>query len=243
MSGIECVLFTAGGPGPEVGEEIVLSAEESHHAVRVRRLRAGDMVWAVSGTGTACHCRLQEADPREASLLVVENEPRWREPDREVTLYQGLIRSGHLEQIVEQGTAIGMTGMTPLVTERVERHGVRTDRLRRLAREAVKQCGRGRIPVIDEPMSWEEFLKRRNDELLLVADSGAEEGLSHFVHSARMPEKGGIGLLIGPEGGLTDAELTAVTAVGGIPVHLGVRRLRSETAAAVSLSLLLIGTA
>jgi 16S rRNA (uracil1498-N3)-methyltransferase len=242
VSGIECVLHEAGDAGPEIGGEIVLTAEESHHAVRVRRLRAGDPVWAVSGTGTAWRCRLEEADPREARLQVFEAVPRWREPEREVRLYQGLIRSAHLEQIVEQGTAIGMTRLTPLITDRVERHGARTDRLRRIAREAVKQCGRGLIPDVDDPLPWEAFLSQRGDDLLLVADSEAETGLARFISSSRLPETGTIGVVIGPEGGLTPAEMEALTATGAVPVHLGDRRLRSETAAAAALSLLLIGT-
>jgi len=198
------------------------------------------MVWAVSGTGPACHCRLKDADPGATTLAVEEIVTQWREPDREVTLFQGVIRSGQLEQIVEQGTVIGMRRLTPLITERVERRGVRLDRLRRIARETVKQCGRGRIPDIEEPLSWSEFLSRGFEDPMLVADTAAEVGLSHFVHSVGLPGQGSIGLLIGPEGGLTDSELTAVTGSGGIQVHLDVRRLRSETAAAAALSLLLI---
>lgn len=241
MSEITCVLLTACGTTFEIGHEARLSAEESHHAVRVRRMRTGDEIWAITGEGEALRCLLRDADPEEARLEILEIVPQWREPGREVTLYQGALRSNRLEQIVEQGTAIGMRSMVPLITGRVERQGVKMERLRRIAGEAAKQCCRGRIPSIEDPLQWQSFLERRKETTLLVADAEADEGLAEFIRTDRMPSEDRIGLVIGPEGGLTDAEMTAITGQGGIPVHLGRRRLRSESAAAAALALILIG--
>jgi 16S rRNA (uracil1498-N3)-methyltransferase len=205
-------------------------------------LKTGDEVQAVSGGGEALRCRLSQADSAGAVLEVVEILPEWREPKRPVTLFQGLIRSTRMEQIVEQGTALGLARLVPLHTERVERTGLKRERLERIARETVKQCGRGRIPVISEPLQWERFMREGWECNLLVADAGAEQGLDELVVSGSGRTRGETAILIGPEGGLTDTELEAITRAGGIPVHLGPRRLRSETAAAAALTMLLIGS-
>ena len=242
MSEITCVLIHTPDTGLKVGDEIRLTPEESHHVARVRRMQSGDEIWAITGVGDACRCLLCDADPGETLLEILETVPQWREPERNITLYQGLIRSNRMEQIAGQGTAIGMRTMVPLITDRVERHVLKLDRLRRITSETSKQCCRGWIPPVDETIQWHEFLEREKEPILLVADSGAEDGLADFIRDERMTLHDDIGLVIGPEGGLTEAELDAVTAQGGICVHLGPRRLRSESAAAVALTLLLIGT-
>ncbi|MFC1629415.1 RsmE family RNA methyltransferase [Gemmatimonadota bacterium] len=242
MSEITCVLLTTPDTGLKIGEEIRLTPEESHHVSRVRRMRMGDEVWAVTGTGEACRCLLRDADPVQARLEILEIVPQWGEPEMNVTLYQGLIRSNRMEQIVEQGTAIGMRNMVPLITERVERRGLKLDRLRRITGETSKQCCRGWIPLVEEPLQWNDFLERKKEKTLLVADAQADEGLANFILSERMMLHDDIGLVIGPEGGLTESELNTITDQGGIRVHLGRRRLRSESAAAAALTLLLIGT-
>ncbi|MFC1595421.1 RsmE family RNA methyltransferase [Gemmatimonadota bacterium] len=241
MSGITCVLLTARDTRLEVGNEALLSPEESHHAVRVRRLQIGDEVWAINGGGTAFRCLLRDVDPEEARLEVLEIVPQWREPVLAVTLYQGVIRSNRLEQIVEQGTAIGMRRLVPLITSRVERHGVKMERFSRIAGETAKQCCRGRIPTIEESLSWQDFLSRDKEATLLVADAEADMGLIEYIRTEQGPPEDRIGIVIGPEGGLTEAELNDITFQGGIPVHLGRRRLRSESAAAAALTLLIIG--
>ncbi len=241
MSEITCVLLTDRDTVMKVGQDVRLSPDESHHLARVRRMRAGDEVWAITGSGEAYRCLLQDADPGQAHLEVMEIVPQWREPERSVTLYQGLIRSNRMEQIVEQGTAIGMRSMVPLITDRVERHGLKLARLRRITGETSKQCCRGWVPSVEEPLQWHDFLEREKESTLLVADNGADDGLADFIRSARIRRHQNIGLVIGPEGGLTEMELETITGQGGISVHLGRRRLRSESAAAVALTLLLIG--
>ncbi|MFC1499923.1 RsmE family RNA methyltransferase [Candidatus Zixiibacteriota bacterium] len=242
MSDITCVLLTASDKGLSVGSEVVLTPEESHHVARVRRKREGDEIWAITGMGDACRCLLRDADPGKARIEVQEVVPQWREPVRNVTLYQGLIRSNRMELIAEQGTAIGMRSMVPIITERVERFSLKLDRLLRIAGETSKQCCRGWIPTIVEPLQWIDFQERVKEPLLLVADSGADLGLADLIQGDQILQYDEIGVVIGPEGGLSGPELDYIIAQGGIGVHLGRRRLRSESAAAVALTLLLIGS-
>ncbi len=225
-------------PGPfRVGEHLRPSPEEAHHLVRARRLGPGEEVWALSGDGEAARCRITATTP-ECELEVLECHPEWREPRRRVTLYPALVRPVRLDQMVEQGTALGMHALRPLLTERVERTGVRIDRWRRIAREAVKQCGRARLPELDGPLTLDELLAAP-PEVLLLLEASAHLGLRELAADpVRLDAQAHIGVVIGPEGGLSPSERERIVAAGAIEVGLGPRRLRSETAALSALALL-----
>lgn len=246
MSELHCVFWPAGRGEPAPGMRVRLSPPESHHAVRVRRIRSDQEVWAITGEGPAARCVMRETDPAGALLEVVEVQQEWREPSLHVTVYQALVRSAAMEGIIEQGTAIGMRRLIPVFSGRVERSGVKLERWERIAAEAAKQCGRGWIPDLTEPLEWDRFLEEAASIPFLIADESAEHQISAGLIDELLPgrEKGGseLGVLIGPEGGFSGQELEAARAAGGVCVHFGPRRMRSETAASVALTLLLIGT-
>jgi 16S rRNA (uracil1498-N3)-methyltransferase len=225
-------------PGPyRVGARLRPPPEEAHHLVRVRRLGPGSEVWALSGEGEAARCRIA-AGGAGCELEVLECYPEWHEPRRRVTLYPALVRPARLDQIVELGTALGMHALRPLRTERVERTGVRIDRWRRIAREAVKQCGRARIPELGELLTLDELLVALPSRLLLL-EASAGLGLRELAADpVRLDQRAEVGVVIGPEGGLDPSERERIVAAGGLEVGLGPRRLRSEAAALCALALL-----
>jgi 16S rRNA (uracil1498-N3)-methyltransferase len=225
-------------PGPyRVGGRLRPSPEEAHHLVRSRRLSPGEEVWALSGDGEAARCRITTVTP-VCELEVVECHPEWREPRRRVILYPALIRPARLDQMVEQGTALGMHALRLLLTERVERSGVRLDRWRRIAREAVKQCGRARLPGLDGPLTLDELLAAPPG-LMLLLEASAALGLHEVAADpVRLDGPASLGVVIGPEGGLSPSERERLVAAGALEVTLGPRRLRSEAAALSALALL-----
>ena len=242
MSELICVLWPREEGEPVRGSRIKLSGQESHHAVRVRRCAKGTEVWAITGTGAAARCAVIDPDPGATVVEVVEVVNDWREPPRRVTLYQALVRPASMDRIVEQGTTLGMYGLVPLLTERVQRRGVKLERWRRLAAESAKQCGRGWIPFISTALEWEEFTGKIPATALLVASDEANSGLFDILSEPGViPAEGPVAVVIGPEGGLVSAELEFLRSMGALEVNLGSRRLRSETAAVAVLSLLLIG--
>lgn len=241
MSEMICAL--APGAEPTVGDSLCLGAEESHHLVRVRRAGKGSEVWAINGGGTAARCRLVDPDTAAAILRVEEVVSEWREPARRVVLFQALVRPAEMDRIVEKGTALGVRTIVPLETARMERKGIRLERWRRLAAESAKQCGRGRIPAVEDLCTWAGFVKRKINGTLLVAYSGAERGLREYVavgNGPPLPEDD-LALLVGPEGDMTPRERAILLEKGVLEVHLGPRRLRSEDAALKALALLLPG--
>jgi len=240
MSELLCVLWPAGNAEPHAGGEIELTAGESHHLVRVRRAREGDEVWAVVGDGRGVHCHLTRADADAARLEVIGIVENWREPSVHLTLYLAPIRTAAFETVLSWGTALGLSRLVPLLCERIERPRLNYGRLARLAAEAAKQCGRGLIPPVCEPVPARQlFSDETGEELLLIADSSAIRGLTGLRDETRWDRIDRLGLVIGPEGGLTDDELATAVAGGGHLVHLGARRLRTETAAIAALSLIL----
>ncbi len=232
MSEMICVLWPGAEEEIHTGASIVLSESESHHLIRVRRCREGEQVWAITGRGPACICTITGADPSAAKLEIEEIADMWRESARRVTLYQALIRPGLMDLIVEQGTELGMTRLVPLITEHVERRSAKVDRWRRVAEESVKQCGRGWIPAISAPMEWNIFLDQEMTNPLIVAHYKTEKSLLEVIHEGLLIHaSGNMSVIVGPEGGLTSQELDDLRKLGSIEVNLGVRRLRSETAA------------
>jgi 16S rRNA (uracil1498-N3)-methyltransferase len=222
--------------GPyRIGERLRLGPEETHHLLRVRRLGTGDEVWALSGVGEAARCRIATTGPA-CELEIVECHPGWHEPRRQVTLYPALIRPARLELMIEMGTALGMRALKPLLTERVERTGVRSDRWQRIAREAVKQCGRARLPELGPPITLEILLADPPHRLLLL-EASADLGLREAIADpARLGEWDEVGVVIGPEGGISPSERERLVSAGALEVRLGPRRLRSEAAALTALA-------
>jgi 16S rRNA (uracil1498-N3)-methyltransferase len=239
VSDLVCALWPSDGPGLVAGVEAELDADESHHLCRVKRLAEGAEVWAIGGTGKAGRCRLLAADAAGARVAVEEVVEEWREPPGRVVLAQSLVRPAAMDLVVSGGTALGMYGMVPLRTERVERGRARPDRWSRLAAEAAKQCGRGRIPRIGPERHIEELAELTESGRLVVAHADAPDPLAGHELAAHVSAGGGVVLVIGPEGDLTGAEQEQLRDMGAVEVHLGPRRLRSEDAALKALALLL----
>ncbi len=217
------------------GEKGVIRGEEAAHLFRVLRLRAGEEIVAIED-GRRCLARLSSVDKSEARY-----EPLSPLPDGEarlrVTLYQGLAKGERMEYAVQKCTELGVDTVVPVVMERsVARGGGAqfVERLSRIAREAVKQCGRSCVPRILQPLSFKEALPlmKKHEALFMPYERGGETLRGPLnVHSA--------GLLIGPEGGITEKEAQAVLEFGGRALTLGSRILRTETAGPAALTLLM----
>jgi len=226
-------------------EEILLSKEESAH-VRSRRLHDGDEVVALDGKGLRAHARLTR---RGTAILLLSFEassssPSSRlpgEPANRVTVALACAEPARVEWAVEKGTECGATGFVLLACERSQKAHVmalsspaRLARLRRIAIEATKQCGRTIVPSVVGPESPKDLPgKGRGADVLLIADpSGQPLG----------PFGGGDAMLaIGPEGGFAPSEILSLGEKGARRTSLGPRILRLETAVVAALTRLVDG--
>jgi 16S rRNA (uracil1498-N3)-methyltransferase len=225
------------------GAGVVLSAEESRHLRDVLRLRAGDEAFVFDGEGREFACAVEDAGGRrhgEARLVVRgEAEPLRPESPLELALAVGLLKGEKFDLVVQKATELGAARVVPVVTQRADVRlrderdaAARVERWRRLALEAAKQSGRARLPLVETPAAFAEFVARppRGDGLRLLFAERGGGGLDDAVGAQTVPPAS-VTALVGPEGGWDDAELDAARGHGWLLVTLGGRTLRAETAA------------
>ncbi|TVQ78582.1 MAG: 16S rRNA (uracil(1498)-N(3))-methyltransferase [Flavobacteriales bacterium] len=211
----------------------LLSDEEAHHATKVLRLAAGTEVCVFDGNGNGWKAILDPpfGKQRTASLvrkLEVEEKPAL---SLAVAPTKNIDRT---EWLVEKATEIGVGRIIIFFSENSERKKIRMDRLQKIAIAAAKQSQRLHIPDIEGPLSYNEMLKAEaKAHPLCIAWCGDSERLaiSEAVKKGEKPL-----VLIGPEGDFSPNEVALAIANGAIPVHLGAARLRTETAAVLSVA-------
>ena len=204
-----------------------LSPEDARHAAKVLRLRPGDEIVVLDGAGGRFRARLKEEGSVELLETLPSNEPRLR-----LTVYQGVPKADKLELLAQKLTELGVTRLVPVEMERSVRHFEKVERLRKIAREAAKQCRRALPMEIAEPMPWREAVADMRACKLLVAP-WEEATAGHLTDLAPCADSG---LLIGPEGGISAREIEEC---GAKTVTLGARILRTETAALAATAILM----
>lgn len=227
---------------PDVGGMAVVEGDEGFHAATVRRLRPGEQLVLSDGAGELAEAEVVSADKRTltARVLVRGTAPR---PHPPVTVVQAIPKSERSELAVELATEAGADDVIAWQAERCvarwdgERAAKGLRRWRAVARSAARQSRRARIPAVDGPLSTEglcDYLAGRTDAVVLVLHESAGRRLADVP----LDRAGSIVLVVGPEGGIGEAELEALTRAGAVPVVLGPTVLRTSTAAAVALGAL-----
>lgn len=220
-------------------DQLLLAGEEGRHAAKVRRLRVGEAVQIGDGRGTVLDCRVTNV---RTDGLTLDVRARRVEPTPEprLVVVQALAKGDRGELAVETMTELGVDEVVPWAAARsiAEWHGQRgeraLDRWRKIAREAAKQSRRAWIPVI-APLADETAAADRikNATGILLSESATAS-----VAQQPLPADGEIVIVVGPEGGLTDAELDRFTAAGAAPLRLGSPVLRTSTAGPAALAAL-----
>jgi 16S rRNA (uracil1498-N3)-methyltransferase len=235
------------GPG-----RLALGAADARYLTRVRRLREGDVLPAVDAAGGrwvltvarvargACEVDVAPAHAPLAPAAAASPGGLPGEPPnggRMVTLLQCLPKGRKIDLIVRQATEAGVARIIPLVSARTvvraDESDGRTARLRRVAREAVQQSGAPRVPAVEEPRALASLAGEDwGTALLLHESAGAGTG---SLHGALADAGRRVSVLVGPEGGLSDAEVALLAAAGFRAVRLQAAVLRVETAAIFAL--------
>lgn len=206
----------------------------AHYIGRVLRLPAGAAVQLFDGSGMEFRGELLEVGKKQVSVQLHEQVPGLPESSLRIHLGQGLSRGERMDWAIQKATELGVVEITPIVSERCEvrlkdeRADKRLAHWRQIAISACEQCGRSVIPQINPPVTLAEWLSVEA-ALKLVLHPVAEPLASHQPPAT-------LAFLIGPEGGLSDAEVEQATRAGFLPARLGPRVLRTETAPVVALS-------
>lgn len=224
---------------PAIGnqQEILLDGDEGHHARAVRRVRPDEMVCLTDGAGDWAIGRVVGLEGR-GGVRVALLQRGFDTPDRpEVTVVQALIKGDRSTLAVELLTEVGVDRIVPwqadrsVVNWRADRAERGLARWRRAAQEAAKQSRRVRVPVVEDPVdstSLQQIL--RTTDSALICHEGAHSSLADQEISPGRD----VVVVIGPEGGISPAELSAMREAGAQPVSLGGTVLRASSAGAVA---------
>ena len=226
---------------PAVGELVRITGDEGFHAATVRRIRPGEMLAVSDGSGTVADCVVEAVDKRCLTARVLDR--RVVAPARpSVTVVQAIPKSERSELAIESACEAGADEFVAWQAARCMARwdGDRSEkglrRWRAVARSAARQSRRPHIPAVGGPMSTAslaEYLTERigAGALALVLHESAQRPLA----ACPFAEAQSIIMVVGPEGGISDEEITALRKAGAEPVRLGPTVLRTSTAAAVCL--------
>jgi 16S rRNA (uracil1498-N3)-methyltransferase len=222
------------------GAQIELRHDDAHHAIEVLRMHTGDPVVIVRD-GTAWDATLSDFGRGRASAqLVAPRAESGGELPLAVTVLQAIAKGSKFDDVVEKAVELGARRIVPVVCERsyAQASSAKIERWRRIARSAAQQSRRRYLPEVADPMTWIEALRATNtNPPTLVAYEHAAPG-SLAAAADKIGEARSIAIAIGPEGGLTAAEVAAAKESGCELVSLGPTILRTETAAPALLAAL-----
>ena len=225
-----------------------LDAEESGHCVRVLRHRRGDEIDVIDGLGTLYHCRMEDDNPKGVSASILSAVSGFGSHPYHLTIGCCPTKNNdRFEWFVEKATEVGVDRIVPLIGDRSERRVYKTDRARRIVLSATKQSLKARIPEIDEAVSVKSFIadsagadtchsKQGEESLRLIAYCFEDASVPRISIREALEGFSGtdVTVLIGPEGDFSPEEASQALSCGYIPVHLGLSRLRTETAAVIA---------
>ncbi len=227
-------------------ETLTIDGDEARHILSVLRHGAGDEIDVVDGRGTKYRVLIDEVSRDFLQGRILSRTRMENEPQCHITLAQAICRKEKMDFLVEKTTEIGVASIIPIVTEtnlvkvgEASREKNKIDRWRRLAIAAMKQSLRTVLPEIHDVTPFDQLLPRiGNFDLCLIASLDKDaKNVRDCEQLKTKPDR--VLLIVGPEAGFTDEELSKAKAQGAIPISLGSRRLRTETAGVVFLSLAL----
>lgn len=217
---------------------IDLDSDAVGHIARVLRMQSGEAITLFNGDGNEYHAVLVDVEKRKVTAQINGSTQPARISPLKIQIGQSISRGDRMDYAIQKATELGMSSMTPIQSERCEVR-LKSDRLskkqqqwQQLAISACEQSLRTDVPKIEQPCSLDQWLENCQAELKLVLHHHCATPLADFT-----PPKS-IALLIGPEGGLSEAEVQKAIDAGFQSVAFGPRVLRTETAPVAALSIL-----
>jgi 16S rRNA (uracil1498-N3)-methyltransferase len=222
--------------------ELELAGDDYHYLCVVRRLTAGSRFLATDPSGTRYEARITAIHDNSCRVTLRPSAEQPGGPDYAISLFQCIPKARKMDGIVRQATEAGVSAIVPVTSDYTvprihgdDEWGKRRRRWERIARQAVQQSGAITMPEIGEPISSDELAAgvRELDVLLFFHQIHLAEASLHGYLS-RYP--GRVGVIVGPEGGLSDREVSLMLESGALPVYLGPNVLRTETSAVFALA-------
>ena len=226
------------------GSVITLSEEDSAHLARVLRAEVGEEITVCDEKGTEYTAEISEISKKTVKAVITDFRKSATEPKISVTLFQGLPKGSKMELIIQKCVEIGIDEIVPVSTARAvvklneEKGAGKEKRWNKIAEEAAKQSGRGKIPKVTSPVSFKDAAEKAGEFDMAVMPYELHEKADFKAYlRSHSPKK--IAVYIGPEGGFEESEAELAKEKGIYLVSLGKRILRTETAPLSVLSVLM----
>ena len=227
-------------------DEIVLPPDESHHLARVLRLQVHDELIVFDGLGRAWRAQVVVVDHRRTAVRLGEALPADVEARLPIVIVQAVLKGDGMDAVVRDVTMAGASRIVPVIAERsqVRAQSLARSRARerwtRIAIASAKQCGRARLPAIEPPRAYGDWLAEPFEGIrLLLAEPGAATSPPRNLRAALQGvDEGAVACIIGPEGGWSAAEYRVGLDAGCMPITLGPMTLRADAAGLVALSVI-----
>jgi 16S rRNA (uracil1498-N3)-methyltransferase len=224
---------------------VILQGDDAHHLLKVLRKKAGDEFTVLNGKGREFLARIKEIGPDSVIAELVEEITAPGESKVQINLVQSLPKADKFEWIIQKNTEIGVSRFQPVISERsaIKLDPVaavkKGERWNKIIKEAAEQSGRKVIPELETVREWSKALPTLGRGLVLIP----WEGESRYSLKQALEESGDfpetVTIIIGPEGGFSLNEVDQAREIGAVPVTLGTRILRTETAGLVVSSIIL----
>lgn len=233
----------------KVGAVIAVDGDEARHAVRVSRLRLGERISLGNGRGTIAHGEVVRVD-KSSFAVRVDELTTFEPPDQRLVLVQALAKGDRDDRAVEQATEFGVDAIIPWQASRsvsrwdgqggADKVAKGLEKWARVAREAAKQSVRAFVPEVRSLATIESLCASARDEStrVIVLHPRGTKKLSDWAHSQLSDKTSEVLIVVGPEGGLSDAELEALEHAGAHVVLLGEHVLRTSSAGPAAIAVL-----
>ncbi len=221
------------------GDNVSITVEAAYQITRVLRLKPGDHIIVLDDTGWEYETAVESITRDTIQGKVIKKEPGVGEPKISLTLYQALLKTDKFEFVLQKGVELGITGFVPFVSERCivrKPSESRIERWHNIIREAAEQSRRARLSELHPVVSLTEACEQANQPALILWEGEKSQSLAATLKSAPFHKTQAFNIFVGPEGGFTPAEIELARQHGIVPVGLGNRILRAETAGLVAIS-------
>lgn len=225
---------------------ISILGEDAFHIARSLRMAVGDSLTVCDGEGRDYDCTLTKIRDDRVDCDINEAKLCPAEPPYKATVYQALVKGERLDVAIQKSVEFGASAIVPFESSRCivrmkgEKEGSKSQRRRRIAAEAAKQCGRGIVPDVTEPMSFGDMLAEaaKCDLAIFCYEKEGERMLGATLESLRTEPPKSVAVIVGPEGGFSPEEAERAEQAGLSLLGLGRRILRTESAAVFVLACL-----
>ena len=226
--------------------EIIISQKSDvKHIKKVLRMKPGDFLEISDGDTWEYEGEILNIDDDQVEVRIVDKQKFAREPEIDITLYQGVPKSGKMELIVQKNVELGVKTFVPTFMDRtvvsgMDKYKKKIDRYNSIAMEAAKQCRRGIIPVVTDPIKFKDLLVELDEYDLVIFPYENENNFTIKDYLGSLKEKPKkVAIIIGPEGGFSDSEVDGLNEKGVDSVTLGNTILRTETAGIATVAMVM----